>query len=250
MSKVFALANRIYTNSYNSRPLLTSACTNAIIASISDILAQGITLAKKNNNHTSATKPESSITTKSLSNFNEETLSKQVQKQVSANIEGSNLSDETLPTQVQKQVSANIEGFDYIRTLRFSSYGFVIAPVVYTWFSFLDKRFPLPQIKASKATQISTIIKRVSVDQIAFAPVGLSLFFIIIGVFEGHDINGIKQKFREAYIPALKANYITWPFVQFINFGFLPLRYRLPFVSSVGILWTCYLSLLNSVTEF
>jgi protein Mpv17 len=41
-------------------------------------------------------------------------------------------------------------------------------------------------------------------------------------------------------------NYTIWPIVQFINFRFLPLRYRVPFVSSVGVLWNAYLSLLNS----
>ncbi|CAG8685378.1 14995_t:CDS:2 [Gigaspora margarita] len=231
MSKVFALVNRIYTNNYQRHPILTLACTNALLASTSDILAQCITLANKNKHKesTPATKPELSTTTESSTNVNE-TLSTQVQK---------------------KQESAHIESFDYMRTLRFSSYGFVIAPVIHTWFSFLDKRFPLPQLQTSKnpmASRISAIVKRVSVDQVAFAPIGLSLFFSIIGVFEGRDISSIQQKFREAYVPALKANYITWPFVQFINFGFLPLRYRLPFVSTIGILWTCYLSLLNSVT--
>ncbi|CAG8721385.1 17910_t:CDS:2, partial [Cetraspora pellucida] len=207
MARVFVLANRIYTNSYQSRPVLTSACANAFLASISDTLAQCITLANKNKYQEpiSAIKPESSsITAKSVQKIHE--------------------------------ASVNNRGFDYIRTLRFSSYGFLVAPVVHTWFSFLDKRLPLPQIKISKnlmASQMSTVIKRVTVDQIAFAPFGLFLFFSIIGVLEGHDSNGIKQKFYEAYIPALKANYAIWPFVQFINFRFLPLRYRLPFVSSI-----------------
>ncbi|CAG8788279.1 3551_t:CDS:1, partial [Racocetra fulgida] len=103
---------------------------------------------------------------------------------------------------VQKvhETSVNNGGLNYIRTLRFSSYGFLIAPVVHTWFSFLDNRFPLPQVKISKnlmAAQMSTVIKRVTVDQIAFAPFGLFLFFSIIGVLEGHDINGIKQKLHE-----------------------------------------------------
>jgi protein Mpv17 len=41
-------------------------------------------------------------------------------------------------------------------------------------------------------------------------------------------------------------NYTVWPLVQYINFRFLPLKYRVPFVSAVGVLWVAYLSLLNS----
>ena len=45
-------------------------------------------------------------------------------------------------------------------------------------------------------------------------------------------------------------NYTVWPLVQFINFKFLPLKYRVPFVSACGILWNAYLSLLNSKIQF
>nr|CAG8567583.1 10685_t:CDS:2 [Entrophospora candida] len=51
------------------------------------------------------------------------------------------------------------------------------------------------------------------------------------------------------YFSALKANYTIWPLVQLVNFRFLPLQYRVPFVGSVGVLWSTYLSLLNSKTE-
>ncbi|CAG8495342.1 1499_t:CDS:10, partial [Scutellospora calospora] len=207
-------------------PEAVLTCTNAFLASIADILAQNITLTKKKYENPILTpKSELSTSTKSLHKIEEK-----IEKKLPSSI----------PTN---------ESFNYIRTLRFSSYGFLIAPVVHTWFSFLDRRFPLPQITISPqinispqisvsknllATQMNVVIKRLTADQIVFAPFGLFLFFNIIGLLEGHDINEIKEKFHEAYIPALKANYAVWPIVQLINFRFLPLRYRLPFVSSIG----------------
>lgn len=47
-------------------------------------------------------------------------------------------------------------------------------------------------------------------------------------------------------MPTLKANYILWPAVQMINFRLMPLQFQIPFVSTIGIAWTAYLSLTNA----
>lgn len=67
-----------------------------------------------------------------------------------------------------------------------------------------------------------------------------------MGVMEGRDLNHIKGKFRDLYREALIANWKVWPAVQFINFRFMPLAYRVPFQQTCGVFWTLYLSLLNS----
>ncbi|RHZ79890.1 hypothetical protein Glove_140g153 [Diversispora epigaea] len=245
MSKILSCVNRYYSNSYRSRPLITLAITNGILASISDILAQSISLLRSspnnNNNFENHLKNDSSHPLK----------------------HGEDI----------KKTALDNSSFNFMQVGRFGLYGFMIAPVIHNWYSFLDKRFPLPagvSTGISAATEVSSsikhintnefliklkrmnlqsmnaVIKRVALDQIMFAPVGIGLFFILIGALEGRNFNGIEEKLDEAYLPALKANYTVWPLVQIINFRFLPLKYRVPFVSSIGVLWTCYLSLLNS----
>ncbi|GBB83762.1 hypothetical protein RclHR1_10430005 [Rhizophagus clarus] len=208
MANIFVLANRFYSTNYQNHPSITLAFTNAGLALTSDSLAQSISLLRSKN-------------------------------------ESSNLSSQQ---------------FDFSRLGRFTIYGFSIAPLVNKWFTFLDKKYPFnlnvkPHQpikqnvlfnKNSLMKQHQMIFKRVLLDQIFFAPFGLCLFFGGISVLEGRSFEGIKEKFDEAYIPALKMNYTIWPIVQFINFRFLPLRYRVPFVSSIGVLWNAYLSLLNS----
>ncbi|CAI2168797.1 13440_t:CDS:2 [Funneliformis geosporum] len=211
MAQIFVFANRFYSTKYQSHPSITLAFTNAGLAATSDVLAQLITLNR--------------------------------------------------PSKSPSETST--QQFDFNRLGRITTYGFSIAPIIHTWFTFLDKRFPfnndnnmrplssqklLLNKKNFLIKQNQMVFKRVLLDQIAFAPFGLCLFFGSIGILEGRDFEGIKQKFEEAYLPALKANYTVWPLVQFVNFKFLPLRYRVPFVSSVGVLWTAYLSLLNSTT--
>ncbi|RUS20978.1 hypothetical protein BC937DRAFT_93949 [Endogone sp. FLAS-F59071] len=70
-----------------------------------------------------------------------------------------------------------------------------------------------------------------------------------MGFMEGNGPEGVGEKFRDAYLPAFIANYKVWPLVQFINFRFCPLPYRVPFVSTVGIFWNGYLSYLNNAAK-
>lgn len=122
------------------------------------------------------------------------------------------------------------EHFDSSRLLRFSLYGFTIAPIVHSWFSLLDRNFPLSTTTTTTTTKTTTFsltpasispsppsvssntfikknnlvlmntLKRVAVDQVFFAPFGLFFFFGFMGILEGHDYDRIKLKFNEVYI--------------------------------------------------
>lgn len=46
-------------------------------------------------------------------------------------------------------------------------------------------------------------------------------------VAEGGDKNAVLRKFRDVYVPSLKANYIVWPAVQIINFRLMPIQYQI-----------------------
>jgi hypothetical protein len=55
--------------------------------------------------------------------------------------------------------------FDFERTVRFMSYGFIMAPIQHHWFAFLGKTFP---VVAGKKT--SNVLRMVAMDQFIFAP--------------------------------------------------------------------------------
>ncbi|GAT29326.1 integral membrane protein, Mpv17/PMP22 family [Aspergillus luchuensis] len=65
-------------------------------------------------------------------------------------------------------------------------------------------------------------------------------------VAEGGGRRALTRKFQDVYLPTLKANFVLWPAVQILNFRVVPIQFQIPFVSSVGIAWTAYLSLTNS----
>ncbi|KAK5005744.1 hypothetical protein LTR39_005849, partial [Cryomyces antarcticus] len=77
----------------------------------------------------------------------------------------------------------------------------------------------------------------------------LACFFTFMTVAEGGGKRAVARKFQDVYVPALKANFMVWPAVQMLNFRVMPIQFQIPFVSTVGIAWTAYLSLTNSSDE-
>lgn len=54
------------------------------------------------------------------------------------------------------------------------------------------------------------------------------------------------ERLQKTWWPALQTNWMVWPFVQTINFAFLPLQYRVLFANVISIGWNSYLSWVNS----
>lgn len=61
--------------------------------------------------------------------------------------------------------------FDFERTVRFMSYGFIMSPVQLRWLKFLGATFPL-----SKTSTWGPVVKRVAFDQFLFAPAGKTTY--------------------------------------------------------------------------
>jgi hypothetical protein len=161
---------------------------------------------------------------------------------ISSGVELEDLNEK--PARLSPALSPSYSGppaFDFERLTRFMSYGFLMTPVQFKWYGFLSKWLP---ITPSRATVPA--LQRVAMDQLIFAPCGLAAFFSFMTVAEGGGKKHLVKKFQDIYIPTLRANWILWPAVQIINFRFMPLQFQIPFVSTIGIAWTAYLSLSNA----
>lgn len=126
----------------------------------------------------------------------------------------------------------SFENHDPARTGRMALYGSLFGPVATTWFSFLQRKIVLKN-------QNLEIIARVVSDQTVFAGCNLFCFLGSMAIMEGSDP---KEKLRKNYTNALTRNWMVWPFVQLVNFKYLPLQHRVMFVNVVSLGWNCYLS--------
>ncbi|KAJ9482842.1 hypothetical protein VN97_g10579 [Penicillium thymicola] len=111
--------------------------------------------------------------------------------------------------------------FNFERVTRFIAFGFLMAPIQLKWFGFLARTLPLT-LKHSTVPDL----KRVVLDQLMFAPVGLACIFSFMNGAEGGSQEALKQKFSDVYLTTLKANYLLWPSVQLLNFRVIPLQFQ------------------------
>ncbi|KAJ7900114.1 hypothetical protein B0H14DRAFT_2672343 [Mycena olivaceomarginata] len=136
--------------------------------------------------------------------------------------------------------------YDPTRTLRFFVFGASISPFLGRWNTFLERQFPLRALNGTGKISPKALAKRVAADQIVMAPIGLVAFIGAMGTLEGRSRKQIAQKYNDMFMPTLRTNWSVWPVLQFVNFRFLPLAYRVPFQSTCGVFWTLYLSTVNA----
>ncbi|KAF3939530.1 hypothetical protein ABW19_dt0209006 [Dactylella cylindrospora] len=218
----------VFNASFEKRPIMTMMISNAVLNSIADTVAQTITIIR-----------ERAVRKPSGPELPQDRVAIEIGEW-----------DNKIPDSIHKgELIPPSEmlppPFEFERLARFAFWGFLMAPAQFTWFKFLGKTFPIPPHSAA----MGPALKRVACDQFIFAPVGLAGFFTFMTIAEGGGKDAIQNKFSNVYMSALKSNYMLWPAVQIINFRLMPLQFQLPFASSVGILWTTYLSLTNSAAD-
>jgi protein Mpv17 len=101
----------------------------------------------------------------------------------------------------------------------------VFGPVATTWFGILQRHVVLKGTAATTAA-------RVAADQLVFTPVQLTCFLSSMAIMEG--VSPV-DRLKSAFVPAYKANLMVWPFVQSINFTFVPLELRVLVVNIVSL---------------
>lgn len=213
-----------FNDYYAERPILTMMITNAVLGGIADTVAQSITAIRL-----SALRKPGGIT-------KDDTMAIEIHELDRKN----SLNEQDLIPDSKFLPPP----FDFERLTRFMAYGFGMAPVQFTWFKFLSKAFPI-----TKNSGLGPALKMVAFDQLVFAPVGIATFFTVMTIAEGGGRRAVSHKLRDMYLPTLKANFMVWPLVQIINFRIMPIQFQLPFVSTVGIAWTAYLSLSNAAED-
>nr|XP_040127430.1 protein Mpv17 isoform X1 [Ictidomys tridecemlineatus] len=121
------------------------------------------------------------------------------------------------------------------RTLTMVSLGCgFVAPVLGGWYKVLDRLIP--------GTKKVDALKKMLLDQGAFAPCFLGCFLPLMGTLNGLSAQDNWAKLRRDYPDALLTNYYLWPAVQLANFYLVPLHYRLAVVQCVAVIWNSYLS--------
>ncbi|KAK6057111.1 Mpv17 / PMP22 family protein [Cooperia oncophora] len=124
--------------------------------------------------------------------------------------------------------------YDVYRTGRFFVLGsFFITPALNRWFKVLEKINGNPKLDP---------LKRMLVDQFAFAPFFNAVILFNLRILEGYGIEKSWSKMKEDWWTIYSTSLKIWPAVQLANFYLIPLNMRVIVVQSVALFWNTYLS--------
>eukprot|EP00092_Neocalanus_flemingeri_P015505 GFUD01016784.1.p1 GENE.GFUD01016784.1~~GFUD01016784.1.p1 ORF type:complete len:188 (-),score=24.49 GFUD01016784.1:1-564(-) len=122
-------------------------------------------------------------------------------------------------------------GIDWKEVSRFLIYGGLFhAPLVFNWLRLAARLFPKDTMKHLAA--------KVFMDQACFAPMALSAFYIGLSTLEGKDKEGIYKEWRDKFPNTWAIGFCIWPFLQTVNFKFVPQRLRPIYVGVFSFFWT------------
>uniref|UniRef100_A0A1B6EVZ7 Mitochondrial inner membrane protein Mpv17 n=1 Tax=Cuerna arida TaxID=1464854 RepID=A0A1B6EVZ7_9HEMI len=128
----------------------------------------------------------------------------------------------------------NFNGIEWNRCARYASIGLLIGPTVGIWYRVLEYQFGSGGVKV--------LFKKIACDQLIFAPIFLGCLMFTIDTLKGTPMQEIREDLKHNYPEVLLSNYKVWPFVQVINFYFVPLHFRVLFVQMISVMWNTYLS--------
>lgn len=187
MPSILKVVGTYYNRQYQSHPILTICSTNTLLAGISDTLTQTYLTPHSHG------QPKVKVKDKDRDKWPQE--------------------QSILASESHGILQGSSSSFDYPRLARFMFYNFSVAPLIHTWFTVLDKRFPIPlgtkalpsSTKALPSSYITRFaprlmattapgLKRMVIDQALFAPFGLALMFSGLTILEGGNFADIKEK--------------------------------------------------------
>ena len=97
--------------------------------------------------------------------------------------------------------------------------------------------------------RVATVIARVTMTQIFFAPVICTYFFGAQALLAGEGPRGIWRRVRRTVPRAWRNGLLFWPFVQAASFAWIGVHYRALFNNAAGVIWQTYVAYLNRATE-
>ncbi|CAH0556166.1 unnamed protein product [Brassicogethes aeneus] len=132
------------------------------------------------------------------------------------------------------------ETYDWMQAVRFATYGGLFtAPTLYGWIRLSTLIWP--------KTDLKTAVTKAVVEQMTYGPAALACFFFGMSLLEGKSINESCESVKAKFLPSYQVAICVWPFLQTINFCYVPERNRVPYVSVCSLGWSTFLAYMHQL---
>lgn len=129
------------------------------------------------------------------------------------------------------------------QTQRFALIGLTLhGPYFYHAFRWLDRLLP----SHGAAVTLRQAMYKTAIGQVSVFPLYVASFYSYMGILEGLSPPQCVEKVSKAFVPTLVTGTAFWPFVNVINFLYVPAIKRVAFVNAAGLFWNAFLSYENS----
>jgi len=127
------------------------------------------------------------------------------------------------------------EKLDYRRLLNFFFIGLIISPICHYWYSFLEILFQ------GNTSRLANILRLIT-DQLLFDPFLTITFFFLNAILNKKPFREATEEIRAKFWDSQIMSWRVWPAVQYVNFNYIPEKFRVLFANLAGFFWGIYMA--------
>lgn len=136
---------------------------------------------------------------------------------------------------------------DLHRTAQVAVTGLVWSgPITHFWYALLENIYAFLSQLLNIQHPVAGLCVKLLLDAILFSPTVVAGYFIVRTILEGGNWPQAKDKLRTKFKPTLIGAWKFWPAVNSVNFYFVPLQFRVLYMNILSLLWSGYLTYVNS----
>lgn len=132
------------------------------------------------------------------------------------------------------QATTEKKPFDVTRSVNMSTVGLGHGVFHHFFYGWIDRTFP--------GTSLRNVVRKIFLDQLIASPACMYIFFIGMAIMERRGYDSGWQEIKNKFLFCYMVDWIVWPPNQFINFYFLPPKYRVIYINTLTMIYDIFLS--------
>ena len=120
--------------------------------------------------------------------------------------------------------------FDFGECARYFGVGLLmLGPTMHMWYTGLDR--------IVRSTGMRAAVTKMLMDQTMFLPPYVAAIIAVMGILTHESQQKIANDLKSDFLPIMGCCYMGWPWIQIVNFRYVPLKHRIFVMNVVGLFY-------------